>query len=188
MVAVSCNGDVRPCAHNPFSYGNLLEEDLRDIWQKMSDWRSAQYVPESCLDCTWLNRCNGGCRTSAKAFNGDWNKNDMWGTGKLAVTPPNNDNPVIELKPDTRLQFTPNLQARKDDEEAYVVYNATDDVFFMVNQAYYDFIMGLKEQGSFSFGALCETNHISPDNPQIQDIITFLIKKKVLKIIDKPLN
>ena len=188
VIAVSCNGDVRPCAHNPFSYGNLLEEDLRDIWQKMSDWRSAQYVPELCLDCTWLNHCNGGCRTSAKAFNGDWNENDMWCTGKLAVSSPNNDNSIIELKPDTQFQFTPNIQARKEDEEAHVVYNAADDVFFMVNQAYYNFIMSLKEQGSFSFGGLCQTNHFSPDNPQIQDIITFLIRKKVLKIIDKPLN
>ena len=188
VVAVSCNGDVRPCAHNPFSYGNLLEEDLHDIWKKMSDWRSAQYVPEQCLDCTWLNRCNGGCRTSAKAFNGDWNKNDMWCTGKLTVSPPNNDCPAIELKPDTQLQFTPNIHSRKEDEEAYVVYNAADDVFFMVNQAYYDFIMGLKEQSTFSFGALCQTNHLSPNNPQIQDTVTFLIKKKVLKIIDNPQN
>lgn len=188
VVAVSCNGDVRPCAHNPYSYGNLLEEDLRDIWQKMNDWRSAQYVPELCLGCTWLNRCNGGCRTSAKAFHGDWNKSDMWCTGKLTVSPTNNDSPTIELKPDTRLQFTPNLQTRKEDEEAWVIYNAADDVFFMVNQTYYDFIMGLKEQDSFSFGALCQANHLSPDNPQIQDIITFLIRKKVLKIIDKPLK
>ena len=188
VVAVSCNGDVRPCAHNPYSYGNLLEEDLRGIWQKMNDWRSAQYVPELCLGCTWLNRCNGGCRTSARAFHGDWNKSDMWCTGKLTVSPPNNDSPIIELKPDTQLQFTPNLQARKEDDEAYVVYNAADDVFFMVNQAYYDFIMDLKEQGAFSFRALCQTNHLSPDNPQIQDIVTFLIRKKALKIIDKPLN
>lgn len=188
VIAVSCNGNVRPCAHNPYSYGNLLEEDLRGIWQKMSDWRSAQYVPEPCLDCVWLNRCNGGCRTSAKAFNGDWNKNDMWCTGKLAVLPPNNDHLTIELNPETRLQFTPDLQARKEDEEAWVIYNAADDVFFMVNQAYYEFIMGLKEQDSFSFGALCQANHLSPDNPQIQDIITFLIRKKVLKIIEQPLN
>lgn len=188
VIAVSCNGDVRPCAHNPFSYGNLLEEDLRDIWQKMSDWRSAQYVPDPCLDCTWLNRCNGGCRTSAKAFNGDWGKNDMWCTGKLIVSPPNNDNPTIELKPDAQLHFTSNLQARKEDDDAYVVYNAADDVFFMVNQAYYDFIMGLQELGSFSFGALCQTNYLSLGTPQIQDNVSFLIRKKVLKIIDKPIN
>ena len=186
VIAVSCNGDVRPCAHNPFSYGNLLEEDLRDIWQKMNDWRSAQYVPELCLDCSWLNRCNGGCRTSAKAFNGGWNKNDMWCTSKPTVIPPNNESDSIELKPETRLQFTPGIQARKEDEEAWVVYNAADDVFFMVNQDYYDFIMGLKEQGTFTFGALCLTNHLSPDNSQIQDVVTFLIRKKVLKIIDKP--
>ena len=188
VVAVSCNGDVRPCAHNPYSYGNLLEEDLRDIWQKMNDWRSAQYVPDLCLDCAWLNRCNGGCRTSAKAFNGDWNKNDMWCTGKLAVLPPNNDHLTIELNPETRLQVTPDLQARKEDEEVWVVYNVADDVFFMVNQAYYDFIMGLKEEGPFTFGELCQTNHLSFDNPQIQDVVTFLIRKKVLKIIDQHLN
>ena len=152
----------------------------------MSDWRSAQYVPEQCLGCTWLNRCNGGCRTSAKAFRGDWNKDDMWCTGKLTVSLPNNDSPTIELKPDTRLQFTPNLQTRKEDDEAWVVYNAADDVFFMVNRAYYDFITDLKELSSFSFGELCQMNHLSPDNPQIQDIVTFLIRKKVLKIIDKP--
>ena len=186
VIAVSCNGDVRPCAHNPFSYGNLLEEDLRDIWQKMNDWRSAQYVPELCLDCSWLNRCNGGCRTSAKAFNGGWNKNDMWCTSKPTVIPPNNESDSVELKPETRLQFTPGIQARKEDEEAWVVYNAADDVFFMVNQDYYDFIMGLKEQGTFTFGALCLTNHLSPDNSQIQDVVTFLIRKKVLKIIVKP--
>lgn len=188
VIAVSCNGDVRPCAHNPYSYGNLLEEDLRGIWQKMNDWRSAQYVPELCLGCTWLNRCNGGCRTSARAFHGDWNKSDMWCTGKLTVSPTNNDSPTIELKPDTRLQFTPNLQTRKEDEEAWVIYNAADDVFFMVNQTYYDFIMGLKEQGAFTFGELSQKNHLSPNNPQLQDVVTFLIRKKVLKIIDKPLK
>lgn len=175
VIAVSCNGDVRPCAHNPFSYGNLLEEDLRDIWQKMNDWRSTQFVPEQCLDCAWLNCCNGGCRTSAKVFNGDWNKNDMWCTGKLSVSPPNNDSSTIELKADTRLQFTPNIQARKEDNEAYVVYNAVDDVFFMVNQAYYDFIMDLKERGTFSLGEICQTN-----NHLAEDIAKLLIEKKIL--------
>ena len=187
VIAVSCNGDVRPCAHNPYSYGNLLEEELRDIWQKMSDWRSLQYIPEECTDCTWLNRCNGGCRTSAKVYNSDWNKQDMWCTGKL-TPPPTKDDLEFDLKPDTRLQFSTEIRARKEDEEAYVVYNTDDDVFFMVNQTYYDFIMDLKKEGAFSLGTLCQTNHLSTDNSQIQDVITFLIKKKVLKIIDKNLN
>lgn len=102
----------------------------------------------------------------------------------MTVSPTNNDSPTFELKPDTRLQFTLNLQTRKEDEEAWVIYNAADDVFFMVNQAYYDFIMGLKEQGSFSFGELCERLHLSTDDTHVLNAITFLIKKKVLKIIE----
>lgn len=180
VIAVSCNGDVRPCAHNPFSYGNILREDLRDIWEKMNDWRSMQYVPEECTDCSWLNRCNGGCRTSAKVYNGDWNRKDMWCTGKL-TSPPPKDNLEFDLKPDTRLQFSTEIRARKEDDEAYVIYNADDDVFFMVNQAYYEFIMGLKEEGIFSFGELCLKNNLTTDDTNINDIVSFLIKKKVLK-------
>lgn len=111
----------------------------------------------------------------------------MWCTGKL-TTPLPKDNLEFDLKPDTRLQFTTEIRARKEDEKAYVVYNTDDDVFFMVNQAYYDFILDLKEEGAFSLGTLCQTNRFSTDNPQIQDVITFLMKKKVLKIIDKNLN
>ena len=184
VIAVSCNGDVRPCAHNPNSYGNLLEEDLHYIWQKMSDWRSAQYVPEKCLDCTWLNHCNGGCRTSAKAFYGDWNKDDMWFTGKLMVNPPKEQSKEIELKPTTHFQFTTDIRVRKENEEAYVIYNSTDDVFFMVNHFYYEFIMRLKELGNFSFDVLCQTHHVSPNDQYLQDVIIFLIKKKTLKIIN----
>ena len=183
VIAVSCNGDVRPCTHNPFSYGNILKENLRDIWQKMSDWRSLQYVPEECTDCTWLNRCNGGCRTSAKVYSGDWNQKDMWCTGKLTNSPPK-DNLEFDLKPDTKLQFSTEIRARKEDDEAYVIYNADDDVFFMVNKPYYDFIMGLKEQGTFYIGELGEKIHLSPNDSNNLDTITFLTKKKVLKIIE----
>lgn len=185
VIAVSCNGEVRPCAHNPYSYGNLLKDDIRDIWQKMSDWRSLQYIPEECMDCTWLNRCNGGCRTSAKVYNGDWNRKDMWCTGKLTTPLPDNTPKNIQLKPDTKLQFATEIRVRKEDDEAYVVYNVEEDVFFMVNRVYHGFIMDLKKQGSFSFGGLCQTNHFSLDNPQIQDAIAFLIKKKVLKKVEE---
>ena len=101
VIAVSCNGDVRPCPHNPYSYGNILQEDLRNIWEKMSSWRSLQYVPEECKDCTWLNRCNGGCRTSAKVFNGDWDKKDMWHIGRLTIPMPKSGEKTIDLKPET---------------------------------------------------------------------------------------
>ena len=183
VIAVSCNGDVRPCAHNPYSYGNLLEEDLRDIWQQMSEWRSAKYVPEECKDCSWLNRCNGGCRTSARVYSGDWDKKDMWCTGKLTMPAPRNEQPEIELQPDTQLQIVDNIKIRHEDENAYVIYNVTDDVYCMVNQTFHDFVVSLQELPITTFGELCCKFDVLPEDKYINDAITFLINKKIIKII-----
>ena len=183
VIAVSCNGDVRPCAHNPYSYGNLLKEDLRNIWQQMSEWRSAKYVPEECKDCSWLNRCNGGCRTSAKVYSGDWDKKDMWCTGKLTMPAPRNEQPEIELQPDTQLQIVDNIKIRHEDENAYVIYNVTDDVYCMVNQTFHDFVVSLQELPITTFGELCCKFDVLPEDKYINDAITFLINKKIIKII-----
>jgi radical SAM protein with 4Fe4S-binding SPASM domain len=183
VIAVSCNGDVRPCAHNPYSYGNLLEEDLRDIWKKMDEWRSTKYIPEECKDCTWLHRCNGGCRTSAKVFNGDWDKKDMWCTGKLTSPMSLIKKLEIDLKPKTQLQLTSDLRVRKEDENAYLVYNVADDVYCMVNQTFYDFIVELQDFAEGTFEELCNKQNLLTDDGTIKDAISFLINKKILKII-----
>lgn len=181
VIAVSCNGDVRPCAHNPSSYGNLLEEDLRDIWQKMSNWRSMQYVPEECKDCSWLNRCNGGCRTSAKVFNGDWDKKDMWCTGKLTTPPPVQKNQTIDLTPDTRLRVTGNIRIRPEGEDAFLIYNREDDVYFMINHVFYNLIKALQGKQEFTISEL----HNTQTQEQLRSACSFLIEKKVLKIINQ---
>ena len=183
VIAVSCNGDVRPCAHNPYSYGNLLKEDLRDIWRQMSEWRSAKYVPEECKDCSWLNRCNGGCRTSARVYSGDWDKKDMWCTGKLTMQAPRNEQPEIELLPDTQLQIVENVKIRHEDENAYVIYNVTDDVYCMVNQTFHDFVISLQELSIITYGELCSKFDVLPEDKYINDAVKFLINKKILKII-----
>lgn len=183
VIAVSCNGDVRPCAHNPNAYGNLLEDDLRNIWQKMSDWRSSQYIPEECKDCSWLHRCNGGCRTSAKVYNGDWDKKDMWCTGSCSVPVSKNTLPEIELRPETRLRITENLKMRKEDENAHVIYNMTDDIYCMVNNAFHDFIIAVQKFSEGTYEELCRMFNLSSDDGKIKEATIFLINKKILKII-----
>ena len=179
VIAVSCNGDVRPCAHNPYSYGNLLEEDLYDIWQRMSDWRSMQYIPEECKDCAWLNRCNGGCRTSAKVFNGGWDTKDMWCTGKVTTPLPSQKKQPMDLNPEARLKMTENIRIRPEGEDAYLIYNKEDDVYFMVNGAFYDFIRMLQEKKEFRYGESCDMQ--KPE--QVYNACSFLLNKKVLKKI-----
>ena len=180
VIAVSCNGDVRPCAHNPYPYGNLLKEDLRDIWKKMDDWRSTKYIPEECKGCTWLHRCNGGCRTSAKVFNGDWDKKDMWCTGRLMTTSSFNDKNEYVLLPDTQLQIVENVKVRREDEVAYLIYNATDDIYCVVNQTFYDFIAYLQELTTIRYEELCEKFKMVPADRYLHDAVIFLLNKKIL--------
>lgn len=180
VIAVSCNGDVRPCAHNPYSYGNLLKEDLRNIWQKMSDWRSMQYIPEECKACSWLNHCNGGCRTSAKVFNGDWNQKDMWCTGKLTTPPPSQKKQSIGLKTNTRLRMTDNIRIRPEGEDAFVIYNKENDVYFMINDVFYNLIKSFQEKHEFTFDELCNAQN----QEQYYNACLFLISKKVLMITE----
>lgn len=179
VVAVSCNGDVRPCPHNPFSYGNILQEDLRIIWEKMSAWRSMEYVPDECRECTWLNRCNGGCRTSAKVFSGDWDKKDMWCVGRITTPMPKCKKKIFDLKPETRLQMADNIRIRQEDIGTFLIYNQTYDIFFMVNAYFYNFIKYLQGRKEFHFGDLFDNHNL----PQLHDACSFLIEKKVLKII-----
>jgi radical SAM protein with 4Fe4S-binding SPASM domain len=182
VIAVSCNGDVRPCAHNPISYGNILETDLKEIWAKMDDWRSAQYVPDECKECTWLNRCNGGCRTSAKTISNEWNGKDMWMIKSLTTQPPKNSK-QIELKDETQLQVNTDYKYRQEDENAFVVYNVADDIYFMVNKTYYEFISSFKENEKFTFGDLMQKYHVNIDNKAFYDVILFLGQKNILKMI-----
>jgi radical SAM protein with 4Fe4S-binding SPASM domain len=182
VIAVSCNGDVRPCAHNPTTYGNVLQDDLKNIWQNMSDWRSAQYVPDECNDCSWLNRCNGACRTSAKTANGEWNSKDIWATSPLKTAPPK-ENKQIALAPDTQLQVTQKYLCRQEYDDAFVFYNIKDDIYFMVSKSYCEFIRELKEYDTVSYGNLQQKYNVTDDDKNFDDAISFLVQKNMLKII-----
>lgn len=68
-LAISASGEVRPCTHLDTNYGNLLYEDLNDIWRRMTEWRNGSLIPETCRSCKVLPWCGGGCRMEAKMRN-----------------------------------------------------------------------------------------------------------------------
>jgi radical SAM protein with 4Fe4S-binding SPASM domain len=181
-IAVSSNGDVRPCAHNTTSYGNIFQNNLKSIWSKMEDWRSSQYVPQECMECSWLNRCNGGCRTNAYTLSGKWDTKDAWVTKPLK-TPPPKGNKKIELTSDTQLQINNEYCYRQEYEDVFVVYNAKDEIYFMINNVYYDFVVELKKYGTIVFRDLQKAFNITKNNKAFYDAVLFLVQKKILKIM-----
>jgi len=69
-LTIAPNGDVRPCSHLDVVYGNILNENIDVIWQRMQEWRDGSLLPIECRSCKILAWCGGGCRMEAKMRNG----------------------------------------------------------------------------------------------------------------------
>lgn len=63
-LAISYNGDVKACARDTISYGNLATKTLQECWDGMDDWRNFDNdsLPSECLNCNSKYSCQGGCR------------------------------------------------------------------------------------------------------------------------------
>jgi radical SAM protein with 4Fe4S-binding SPASM domain len=63
LLSVAPNGDLIPCASYDDSLGNLLEEDLRELWNspRAAAYRDKQLAHPGCRHCEQFDLCNGGC-------------------------------------------------------------------------------------------------------------------------------
>ncbi len=76
MVAISPNGDIRPCPQFNISMGNVLEKSIKEIWSNnFRDYRK-NITPRECEDCPLRSMCSMGCRASALYSNGSYNSVD----------------------------------------------------------------------------------------------------------------
>jgi len=71
---LSAQGDVLPCVPAPIKLGNLLEQDLEEIWihsRVLNRIRDRGKLTGSCGQCRYNGIC-GGCRYTAYYNFGDW--------------------------------------------------------------------------------------------------------------------
>lgn len=60
---ISPLGDVRPENLTSYTFGNIFEESIEDIWSSEKIQWYRQQIPSNCLDCVALPHCRGGCRS-----------------------------------------------------------------------------------------------------------------------------
>lgn len=101
-VAISSSGEVRACANNPQSYGNVLQTSLREIYSRMTKWRDGSYIPATCKECNILSNCNAACRRQAQCYYGQEMHQDPW------MTTPFITNPYPTSKRHPNLRSNPN--------------------------------------------------------------------------------
>lgn len=62
---IGADGNLRPCSHAPFIYGNA-REGVTNGWASMGYWRDGTLIPDRCKACKeYPKGCVGGCRVEA---------------------------------------------------------------------------------------------------------------------------
>ena len=73
-ASLTASGDLLPCVPAPIKLGNLLEQDLEEIWTRselLNYIRNRKALKGSCKMCAFGEIC-GGCRYTAYVASGDW--------------------------------------------------------------------------------------------------------------------
>jgi radical SAM protein with 4Fe4S-binding SPASM domain len=179
VVSVSNNGDVRPCSHNPKSYGNILDEPLGVIWQRMAEWRNFETIPARCHDCKKLTKCFGGCRITAKAYTGDCGGEDPWMSSPILIDEKlPNKNPEIEINPDMSVSFAETFRWRHESGDDYLMTSTRNNRnITVVNKQLLSFVQYLKQACPLKLGNLAKSVKKDFTDSEFQRIIRLLLTR-----------
>ena len=75
---IKSNGDITPCGFIPIVIGNIVRDDLRQVWRDspaLAQMRNKQPTGK-CSGCSKYADCLGGCTARALAITGDLNSPD----------------------------------------------------------------------------------------------------------------
>ncbi|HEY3309009.1 MAG TPA: GeoRSP system radical SAM/SPASM protein [Desulfuromonadaceae bacterium] len=77
-LAIKSNGDITPCGFIPVVIGNIVKDDLGEIWRKAPLLIKMRHKEPSgkCGSCDHYSDCLGGCSARALALTGDINSPD----------------------------------------------------------------------------------------------------------------
>lgn len=101
QLVVAPDGTVRPCYSIDVPLGNILTDDLGDMWSRglSHDIRTLDAFPPVCTRCSLLELCLGGCRYSAGLASGSYRDLD----------------PLARTEKFASILFAPSAQAGSDD-------------------------------------------------------------------------
>ncbi|MFH1287449.1 MAG: GeoRSP system radical SAM/SPASM protein [bacterium] len=84
-LAIKPNADVTPCGFMPITIGNILKDELSDIWKNSPVLQKLRNKkPQGkCIACGSYQECLGGCSARAYAVSGNFNQPDphCWKSG-----------------------------------------------------------------------------------------------------------
>jgi len=182
IISVANNGNIRPCSHNPDVYGNILNDPLERVWERMQVWRTNNIMPNQCVGCTAANKCYGGCRITAKAFTADIRGNDPWMNAPIVAYQNEalNKQNVI-LYPQTTLHFSKIFHWRKEKDNTYLISSERSGRRAMlVNNQLFGFIKTLRDISPITLNNLIGVAECNFNDADFQRVIKLLASKNIV--------
>ena len=173
---IGTNGEVRPCSHNPQTFGNILKEDIGQIWRRMADWReNSGNFHQDCLGCDLFNNCGGGCRVDAQVRRGSSDAKHPYMIEKL--TSPPVEPQRINLRPQAMIRPVKSFQSRAENGGWLVAPGSPRNIIH-VNQTLYDFLVATRNLGQMTLESLAARFGTSFTDKEFQRIITLLTRRQ----------
>ena len=173
---IGTQGDIRPCSHNPLTFGNILREGIDEIWEKMYSWReNSGNFHSDCLGCDLFNQCGGGCRIDAAVRCGS---NDA----RHPYMIENFSNPVVKPKeirinPDLLIRPSSSFQCRSENG-GWLVAPGSPRNIIQVNQSAYEFLVATRPLPLMSLTNLAQRFGTTFEDVEFQRIVTQLVRRQ----------
>ena len=78
LLTIMENGDLVPCRRMPIVVGNLLKDNMLELYQNNKILKDLQktYIPKECSECDDSKQCQGGLKCLTYALTGNYKKKD----------------------------------------------------------------------------------------------------------------
>lgn len=79
LLTILANGDLLPCRRLPIVLGNLLEDNIINLYENSEVVKDLKLktIPEKCNSCLMARYCRGGAKCLSYALTGSYNEKDM---------------------------------------------------------------------------------------------------------------
>jgi radical SAM protein with 4Fe4S-binding SPASM domain len=183
---ISPLGDVRPCGHNPNTFGNVLQEPIGAIWDRVQGWRTQLgNIHQSCIACDIQSSCSQGCQFmgvspgSPSAIVQSYLGLPTHATARAEKT---------ALSPGTLVRPYRNILSRREGE-AWLICSDSARHLMAVNDELYAFVRETRSLPTLSLADLAGRYGVDLSDPDFQEIMRTLIEKRFFLLVnDAPIR
>lgn len=177
---IGANGQIRPCSHNPNSFGNILEEGIIAIWDRIGRWRESSgnfYL--DCLSCDAFSFCGGGCRVDAAIREGNTNARHPNMVNQASARRPQPK--PVSLTSGTKIRPARTFQARREDDLWLVAPGSARNII-KVNDSLYKFLVATRSLSEMTVADLAAHFGTSFDDSTFLAVVSSLTEKNFFLI------